>query len=527
MTVAAPTRRKAAPLRTPLKPTIVETLAEQVIRFVETFCVYPEGRLVGQSIKLPEYHKRAIRGIYAEVEPGVFKHRLSIISWPRKQAKTGLMASLLLAHLVGPVAIKNAQVYSCAFSEDQAAILFRYAEKMILQSPELSARIRIRPSGKRLFAPKTGVVFRALSSKDKTSYGLSPQVTFFDETGQAGAVYPQWDAMETAKGAVFNPMTVIISTQAADDIALLSTLIDDAPKDPSVFLDLVQCPEDIDPLDETRLHEWLPAWNEAWCNTQEIISMCRRAARLPSERSRYLNLIANRRVRGADGLVTPEIWDANGTLIPDAQIEGRRAWAGLDLSQTTDLTAWVLVIPLDNGKIAVRAHFWLPEDGIDERALKDKVNYRVWAEQGHLTLVPGKVIGYEWVVSQIMADAARFNIVEIAFDRYRIKNLEKAAADEGAVTPKLVEFGQGFVSMAPALQELENSLLREELAHGMQPILRWNIANAVVVRDPAGNRKFDKSKRTQRIDGAVALAMAIGQYRKSATKRADVAAMIG
>lgn len=521
-------KERAARVPSAKKATIPESIADKVIRFIESVCRYPEGKLAGRLVVLPEFHKRAIRGIYAESEPGVFKHHLAIISWPRKQAKTGLMASLLIAHLCGPVAVKNSQMYSCAFSADQAAVIFRYAEKMVQMEPRLSSRIRIRASVKTMICPGTGVTFKALSSDDKTAYGLSPQVTFFDEIGQAGPSYPLWDAMDTAKGAVHDPLTVLISTQSATDDALLSVLIDDASNDPGVFLDLVQCPPDIEPTDTSRLHEWVPGWDCEWLARKEIIKMAQRAARLPSERSRYLNLIANRRVRADAGLFTPDAWNACGGAMPEGWNSGRRkAWGGLDLSVTTDITAWVLIVPMDDGTIAVKCQFFLPEEGIDERALKDRVPYRQWADAGLLTLCPGAVIGYEWVLEQIAADADDYDIQEIAYDRYKMRVLKKAADDAGITLPTMVEHGQGYVSMGVSITELENVVLQKQLRHGDHPIMRNHIANAVIDINHVGDRRFVKKKRTQRIDGAVALAMAVGQWRKSALVPSDTAAMIG
>jgi phage terminase large subunit-like protein len=524
-----PPRARAARARvpSPLKRTIAEPIAERVIRFIESVCRYPEGKLAGQLIVLPEFHKRAIRGIYQERAPGVLKHSTSILSWPRKSSKTGVCACLVIAQLCGPVAIKNSQMYSCAQSAEQASLVFKYAHKMIMMEPRLSERIRVRPSVKTMYCPGTGITYKALASDGKNAYGLSPQFSVFDELGQAGPEDVMWSAFAESMGAIFNPVVVIISTQAATDDALLSTLIDDAPNDDTVFLDLIKCPAEIDPLDLDRIPEWHPAWHEAWCNTQEIIKTAKRAARLPSARARYLNLIANRRVRADVGLFTPDVWDACNSDWDEAAAHGRKAWGGLDLSVTTDLTAWVLVVPLEDGTIGVRAHFFLPEQGIDERALKDRTDYREWERLGHLTLCPGAVIGYEWVLEQIMDDAGLFDIQEIAYDRYKMKVLRKHAEDAGLDLPTLVEHGQGFVSMASSITELENVVLKKELRHGGHPVLRNNIANAVIKLDPAGNRKFDKAKRTHRIDGAVALAMAVGQYRKTDVKTPIANAMIG
>ena len=191
----------------------------------------------------------------------------------------------------------------------------------------------------------------------------------------------------------------------------------------------------------------------------------------------------------------------------------------MDLSSVSDLTALVLVT--ESGD--VHPTFWLPEDGLPEKSRNDRVPYDVWAEQGYLNTTPGRAIEYEWVADYLRGVFDRHNVKAIAFDRYNMRHLrpwlEKVGFTEDELE-RFIEFGQGFVSMSPAIRELEAQLLAKKLNHGAHPVLTMCAANATIVSDPAGNRKFTKAKATGRIDGMVALAMAIG-VMSSATDKAE------
>src|SRR5690606_31280760 len=153
--------------------------------------------------------------------------------------------------------------------------------------------------------------------------------------------------------------------------------------------------------------------------------------------------------------------------------------------------------------------FFTPLDGLADRSRRDRVPYDKWAEQGYIIATPSATVDYAFVARWLAEYCSTHNVVAIRFDRWRMKWLRKELAAIGVELP-LVEFGQGFKDMTPALSALETELVRGAMRHGMNPVLTMCAANAVVTRDAAGNRKLDKSKATGRIDGMVALAMAIG-----------------
>jgi phage terminase large subunit-like protein len=184
-------------------------------------------------------------------------------------------------------------------------------------------------------------------------------------------------------------------------------------------------------------------------------------------------------------------------------------YGGLDLSATTDLTALVLTCRDRDNNLQVRSHFWMPLESVSEAARRDKAPYDVWVREGLLRTTPGKVIDYDFVARDIGELTSGLRIAKIGFDRWRMDRMQQALARQGVELP-LEPFGQGYMSMSPALDALEADLLKECVRHGGHPVLAMCAANAVAVSDPAGNRKLDKAKATGRIDGLVALAMAEG-----------------
>lgn len=479
------------------------TRGDRNIAWIESHCRIPEGKFVGKPVKLTEFQRDIIRGIYDTPT------RRAIISFGRKNAKTTLSAFLLLLHLCGPEARPNSQLYSAAQSRDQAAILFALAAKTVRMSPELSAYVGVRDTAKQLFCGELGTLYRALSAEASTAYGLSPVFTVHDELGQVkGPRSELYEALETASAAQEEPLSIIISTQAPTDADLLSVLIDDAKTgaDPKVKCWLYTAPEEVDPFSVEAIKAANPAF-DVFMNQTEVLDQAGTAKRMPSREAQYRNLILNQRVEARSPFVTRAIWAENGA--EPADLAGEEVYGGLDLSSVSDLTALVLVSRAGD----VVPTFWLPAEGLAEKSRADRVPYDVWADQGFLNTTPGRSIDYEFVAEYLRGVFDRCRVKALAFDRYNMKFLrpwlEKVGFSE-AELERFVEFGQGYVSMSPALRELETMLLGKKLKHGNHPLLTMCAANAVVDKDSAENRKFTKAKATGRIDGMVALAMAVG-----------------
>jgi phage terminase large subunit-like protein len=323
-------------------------------------------------------------------------------------------------------------------------------------------------------------------------------------------------ALETAQGAYDNAMKLIISTQAPTDLDMLSQLIDDQREnpDPHVVCHVYEAPDDCELDDEAAWRASNPALG-VFRSLKDFRKLLEKAKRIPSFEPEFRNLNLNQRVDASAPFVPRSVWEANGA--PPAAPAGRRAkvWGGLDLSSVSDLTALVLV----SDKGDVWPTFWLPEFGLREKSKADKVPYDVWAEQGFLRTTPGKAIQYKFVAQYLRQVFDQFDVQLFGFDRYLLNFLAEWMKKEDEKTgkplfsteelDKFVEFGQGTASMTPALRDLEVRLLEGQLRHGNHPVLNMCAANAKVVGD-SGARKFDKRKARGRIDGMVALAIAVG-----------------
>lgn len=480
-----------------------ETRAERNIRWIEAHCIIPDGRDVGKPTKLREWQKVIFRGIYDQ------RTRHVIISLARKNSKTASSAFLLLLHLCGPEARRNSELYSTALSRDQAAIIFKLASKMVRMSPSLREFVTVRDTVKELYCPELGTLYRALSADASTSFGLSPVFIVHDELGQVkGPRHSLYEALETATGAQEEPLSIVISTQAPSDGDLLSILIDDAKEhhDPKTRLFLYTAPMEDDPFAEETIRKANPAFGD-FQNAEETLEMADAARRMPSREAEYRNLILNQRVEASNPFVTQSIWKDNegrGEL-------GHQVFGGLDLSETNDLTAFVMV-SYRRGLYHVEPWFWLPEEGLAERSRQDRVPYDQWHKEGFLRVTPGNSVEYEFVAGQIADIFMEKDVRKVAFDRYNMKHLKpwlvKAGISETMIAERFQDFGQGYYSMSPALRTLESILLNGKMRHGGHPILQMCAANSVVKMDEAGGRKLDKKRSRGRIDGMVALAMA-------------------
>src|SRR5215471_5888537 len=426
------------------------TLGEEIIAWIETNCRVPEGVLIGQPIELMDWQKSWILRVY-DNPAGT---RRAILSLPRKSGKTCLSATLLLAHLVGPAAIANSQLYSAAQSRDQAALLYALAAKIVRMSPTLSAEIVCKDGTKQLVCPARGTVYRALSSEHSTAYGLSPVFVCHDELGLTrGVRSPLYEALESGSAAQLAPLSLVISTQAPSDDALLSVLIDDAlaGHDPRVICSLYSAPPGADPFDIATIKLANPALG-IFQNPEEVLAMARDAKRMPAREAAYRNHALNQRVEASSPFVTPAQWKACAGEPLD--LRGRDVFAGLDLSETRDLTALVLLgQDIRDGSWHAVPTFWLPAEGLHDKAKSDRVPYDTWAAKGFLQTTPGPCVSYEHIAHHLKRVFDQHRVDKLSFDRWNVQYLKpwllNAGFSEQAIKDKFVPFGQGFKDMSP------------------------------------------------------------------------------
>ncbi|MGL4638115.1 MAG: terminase TerL endonuclease subunit [Shewanella sp.] len=472
---------------------------------------------------LESFQKKFITEIYDNPHTT----RRAILSLARKNGKTALIAAILLAHIAGPEARQNSQIVSGARSRDQASLVYSLAAKMVQMSSILSKRVRVVPSSKRLVGLVRNVEYRALAADGTTAHGLSPVLAILDELGQVRGPQDDFvDAITSSQGAHENPLIITISTQAANDNDLLSVWIDDALTnvDKHTVCHLYSADKTCELTDKAAWRAANPAIG-LFRSEKDVEEQALQAVRMPSSEATFRNLILNQRVEAKSPFISRSLWLKNSGRASPPGTEP--VYIGLDLSANTDLTAMACVFVRD-GKTHVEAHAWSPADTLRDRAKKDRAPYEVWAKEGFLQTPPGKSIDYEFVARYLIDYTARCNVAVIAFDPWRMDIFKAALRAQGApqaLLDLLKPFGQGYKSMTPALETLENLLLEEKVLHGGNPVLTMCAANAIAVKDPAGNRKLDKMRATGRIDCLVALAMAVGSIA-SVVETSDISSFL-
>jgi len=493
--------------------------AVRMINFIEKYIVVPEGVLVGQPMKLLPEQKDFIHAVYGNVDKtdGSLITRRGILSIARKNGKSGLISSLLAGHIIGPEAKANGQLYSAARSRDQAAVVFNYLAKSLRLRNDLEGLVQITDSYKVVKGLAMGTNYRALSADATTAHGLSPVLTIHDELGQV--VGPQdalYDALETAGGAHAEPLSLIISTQAASDADLLSTLIDDAIRSPTpeTVCRLYAAAKEDDIYDE-RVWKKVNFALGIFRMEKEFREAAQRASRLPAFEATFRNLYLNQRVSLLNLLVSPGTWQMNGMTVDDGLFRsGAEVHIGLDLSSTRDLTAAIgSVKDPDTGIVHTKAWVYTPLFGLEERAKADRAPYLDWVKAGYMIALPARTVTYDLVAKHLQTETEGMNVVACHFDRWRMEMFKKAAEDIGLWAnedeTQWLPVGQGFRDMTPRIEFFEHLVENSMLAHGNNPVLNMAAANAIAVRDPANNRKLEKAKSSARIDPLQALIMSV------------------
>lgn len=493
------------------------TRAERVIAFVESLPI-TKGFGAGENVKLLPFQREWIEAIYATDADGRRIVRTGLMSVARGQGKTVLAAMLAICHLAGPEAESRGEVYSAAATKDQSALIFAEMEAVIMAVPWLAARLNVQRFHKRIEDVETGSIYRALASDGKSVHGTASSVVIADELAQ-WKKRELFDVLQTSMGKRDEPLMLVIGTQSPHPENIMSELVDYAERVNSGEIEddtfvgvLYAVPEDADPYDPENWPLANPAI-DAFVSREQLANAAERAQRMPTFAPAFLNLHCNQRVDAEPKAINPVEWEACGAAVDPEALRGRPCYAGLDLASVRDLAAFVLYFPDDGG--AVLPWFWTPKAGLAEKEENDRVPYRVWASQGHLETTPGKAIDKTFIAERLGQIAGTYDLRGVAYDRQFMKDLQVILDHEGVSLP-LVEWGQGFVSMAPAVNAFETALLEGDLHHGMHPVLRWNASNAVFEFDAAGNRKLSKNRSIDRIDGLQALVMACGLAARDA-----------
>jgi len=481
----------------------------RVVRFINNL-THTKGEWAGRPFDLRPWQQEIIRPLFGTLrEDGRRRYRSCYVEIPRKNGKTELAAAIALYLLIGD-GEAGGEVYSAAVDRDQAGLVFGVAAQMVRNDRELLAVCDVVDSRKTIVHRPSGSVYRAIPAEAAGRHGYNASGVIYDEL-HAAPNRELYDVLATSTGARRQPIIFVITTAGWDRHSICWELHDFAHKvrdgiiqDPSFLPVLYSAPEDADWLDEDVWQRANPALGD-FRSLDEMRTAALRAREVPGQQNAFRRLYLCQWTEQADRWLDMAVWDENDASCDPQALKGEDCFAGLDLSSTTDLTALELYFPEDGD---VLSFFWVPEARMRERALRDRVPYDVWVRDGFIRVTDGNVVDYDEIRADINELATLYRIRELAIDRWNSTQLQTQLMGDGFT---VVPFGQGFASMTAPTKELERLVLERKLRHAGNPVLRWMASNVAVKQDPAGNLKIDKAKSTERVDGMVALAMAVGR----------------
>ena len=487
--------------------------ADYAVMFIESLC-HTKGTWAGKPFELIDWQEQIIRDLFGILKPNGYRQfNTAYVEIPKKMGKSELAAAVALLLTCGD-GEERAEVYGCAADRQQAAIVFDVAADMVRMCPALSRRVKILASQKRIIYKPTNSFYQVLSAEAYSKHGFNIHGVVFDEL-HTQPNRKLFDVMTKGSGdARMQPLYFLITTAGTDTHSICyethqkaKDILEGRKIDPTFYPVIYGADESEDWTDPKVWKKANPSLGIT-VGIDKVKAACESARQNPGEENAFRQLRLNQWVKQAVRWMPMEKWDACAFAVNEDDLEGRVCYGGLDLSSTTDITAFVLVFPPtdEDDRYVVLPYFWIPEDSMDLRVRRDHVPYEVWERQGYLMTTEGNVIHYGYIEKFIERLGEKFNIREIAFDRWgaiqMVQNLEGMGFT-------VVPFGQGFKDMSPPTKELMKLVLEKRIAHGGHPVLRWMMDNIYIRTDPAGNIKADKERSTEKIDGAVATIMAL------------------
>jgi len=479
---------------------------------------HTKGAFAGQTFHLRPWQVRILKQLFKKRRDGLRQYRTCLLMLPRKNGKTELAAAVALYGLLADGEM-GAEVYSAAADRDQAGLVFGVAAQMLRNNAELDGQCYIVESQKRIVHRSSASVYRAISAEAYSKHGFNASMVIYDEL-HAAPDRRLYDVLSTSMAARRQPLLLVISTAGYDRHSILWELYEHAKKvqenpalDPSFLPILYEAPPD---ADWTKRRVWQKA-NPAlgdFRSLEEMQIAAARAQAIPAQENNFRRLYLNQWTEQASRWIQMAAWDACQTAPAARQaLIGRRCYVGLDLSATTDLSALVAVFPDETG-FDVLARFFVPQERIRDRSHRDRVPYTEWARDGHLTATPGATVDYEIIRQAVKDWAAAYDVQMVAYDPWNATDLVKRLQEQDGLP--CVPMRQGFASLSAPTKSLERAILGRTLRHDGHPVLRWNVSNVAVESDPAGNLKPSKVASTERIDGVVALIMAVDLMDRNA-----------
>ncbi|MGO1368519.1 terminase large subunit [Senegalia sp. (in: firmicutes)] len=486
--------------------------SEYVINFIENL-KHTKGEWHNKPFILLPWQKEIIRNLFGVIkEDGYRQFNTGYVEIPKKQGKTELGAAIALYMLLAD-GEWGAEVYSCAADRAQASLIYQVAVDMIGLSPALRKRLKIVASQKRIVYPAMNSFYQVLSSEAFSKHGINPHAVLFDETHVANR--EMFNVMtHGAADARRQPINFLITTAGNDRHSIgfeihqkAEDIIEGRKHDQTFYPTIYGAKDDEDWTDPKVWRKANPSLGVTVPEEKMAIA-CENAKQNPAEENLFRQLRLNQWVKQSVRWMPMEKWDLCNLPVNPEELEGRICYGGLDLSSSIDITAFVLVFPArtEDENYIILPYFWIPEENLRLRVRRDHVPYDTWERQGYIKTTEGNVVHYGFIETFIEELGTKYNIREIAFDRWGAVQMTQNLDGMGFT---VVPFGQGYKDMSPPTKELMKLTLEKKLSHGGNPVLRWMMDNIYIKTDPAGNIKPDKEKSTEKIDGAVATIMAL------------------
>ena len=487
--------------------------ADYAVGFIECLC-HTKGTWAGKPFELIDWQERIIRDLFGILKPNGYRQfNTAYVEIPKKQGKSELAAAVALLLCCGD-GEERAEVYGCAADRQQASIVFEVAADMVRMCPALGKRVKLLASQKRMVYLPTNSFYQVLSAEAYSKHGFNIHGVVFDEL-HTQPNRKLFDVMTKGSGdARMQPLYFLITTAGTDTQSICyethqkaKDILEGRKIDPTFYPVIYGAKEDEDWTDPEVWKRSNPSLGIT-VGIDKVQAACDSARQNPAEENSFRQLRLNQWVKQSVRWMPMDKWDACAMPVDAEALKGRVCYGGLDLSSTTDVTAFVLVFPPtdEDESFAVLPYFWIPEENIDLRVRRDHVPYDVWQKQGFLQTTEGNVVHYGFIEKFIEKLGEKYNIREIAFDRWGAVQMVQNLEGMGFT---VVPFGQGFKDMSPPTKELMKLTLEKKIAHDGHPVLRWMADNIFIRTDPAGNIKADKEKSTERIDGVIALIMAL------------------
>jgi phage terminase large subunit-like protein len=488
---------------------------------------HPKNAARGHAFALDPWQERIIRKLYGPRNAdGTRIVRRLVLMLPRGNRKTSLCAAINLLHLIGPEREAGNLIVSAASAHEQAMELFNETTLIVENDIRLAKHLRIVESKSKITFAKSRSRYIAVASDGKVQHGKTPNVVIADELhaweGRAGK--KQWEALDSALVKVAGTLLIVATTSGRGQENLAWKTVDYAIKvqkgeidDPATLPVIFMCEEGDDWKDEKVWHAVNPGMKHGYPNLASFRDKALKAIKSPSDCDSFLQFNLNRWLdHSTSPFVEMAIYDACKGIVDIEALRTKPCWLAVDLSSNSDLTTIQACFRDDDDNYVIQSWFFCPADNLKKRADKDGVPYPQWAADGFIIPTAGNVVDFRIVEQKIRDLCDEFDVQEIAFDPHLGRNMMQNLLEDGL---PVVEMRQGWVTMAPAIKELEKSIIGGTFAHDGNPVLRWCFSNVAVETDKAENRSFHKGKSKDRIDGAVACAMAVGRASQGDTHK--------